>query len=113
MAGSAMKIGTAPISWGVCELPDWGVMLPYERVLDEMAALGYAGTELGPWGYLPKDAARLERELRKRRLALAGAFCPVTLHDPVRYDQQFASAMETSRLLADLGAPVLVLAEAG
>src|SRR2546428_1130649 len=113
MAGSAMKIGTAPISWGVCELPDWGVMLPYERVLDEMAGLGYAGTELGPWGYLPKNAAMLATELRKRHLDLAGAFCPVTLHDPDRYEEQLAYAMDPGRLLADLGAPVLVLAEAG
>ena len=113
MARSAMKIGTAPISWGVCELPDWGVMLPFERVLDEMAELGYAGTELGPWGYLPKDSATLGAELRKRRLSLAGAFCPVTLHDPARYEEQLAYAMDTCRLLAALGAPVLVLAEAG
>jgi len=115
MAGNAsrMKLGTAPISWGVCELPDWGVMLPYQRVLDEMADLGYVGTELGPWGYLPKDAAVLGKELRARGLALAGAFCPVTLHDPARYDEQMAYAMATSGLLADLGAPVLVLAEAG
>ena len=108
-----MKLGTAPISWGVCELPDWGVVLPYRRVLDEMAALGYAGTELGPWGYLPKDAKALGTELRARELALAGAFCPVTLHDPERYEDQLRYAMETARLLADLGAPVLVLAEAG
>ena len=111
--GSRMKLGTAPISWGVCELPDWGVVLPYERVLDEMADLGYAGTELGPWGYLPKDAAVLGKELGARRLALAGAFCPVTLHDPARYDAQMGYAMQTCRLLTDLGAPVLVLAEAG
>jgi inosose dehydratase len=108
-----VRIGSAPISWGVCELPDWGVVLPYERVLDEMAALGYAGTELGPWGYLPQDAGALRRELRARRLELAGAFCPVTLHDRARYDDQVRYALETSRLLADLGAPVLVLAEAG
>lgn len=108
-----MKVGTAPISWGVCELPNWGVMLPFARVLDEMAAVGYVGTELGPWGYLPRDARELWSELRARHLALAGAFCPVTLHDPSRYDAQLEYAMATSRLLADLGAPVLVLAEAG
>src|SRR2546425_4205885 len=113
MARSAMKIGTAPISWGVCELPDWGVVLPYQRVLDEMAELGYAGTELGPWGYLPKDPATLTPLLRERGLSLAGAFCPVTLHIPARYEEQFAYAMDTCRLLAALGAPVLVLAEAG
>ncbi len=113
MNGSRMKLGTAPISWGVCEVPDWGVVLPAARVLDEVAELGYAGIELGPWGYLPKDAATLGKELRRRSLALAGAFCPVTLHDPERYDEQLAYAMDTARLLADLGAPVLVLAEAG
>ena len=110
---SDMKLGTAPISWGVCELPDWGEVLPYARVLDEMSDLGYTGTELGPWGYLPQDPARLGRELRAHELALAGAFCPVTLHDPSRYQDQLRYAMDTARLLADLGAPVLVLAEAG
>lgn len=108
-----MRIGSAPISWGVCELPGWGIVLPYDRVLDEMAALGYAGTELGPWGYLPRDPGTLQRELRVRGLELAGAFCPVRLHDPERNDEQLHYALETSRLLAELGAPVLVLAEAG
>jgi inosose dehydratase len=113
MDRARVKLGTAPITWGVCELPDWGVVLPYERVLDEMTALGYTGTELGPWGYLPKEPAELARVLAKRSLALAGAFCPVTLHDRGRYEEQFAYAMDTCRVLAALGAPVLVLAEAG
>jgi inosose dehydratase len=113
MAANGIKLGTAPISWGVCELPDWGVVLPYRRVLDEMASLGYRGTELGPWGYLPQDAIALGKELRARELDLAGAFCPVTLHDPSRYEDQLRYAMDTARLLAALGAPVLVLAEAG
>src|SRR5438094_9055950 len=108
-----MKVGTAPITWGVCELPDWGTMLPYAHVLDEMAELGYAGTELGPWGYSPREAAVLAAELGNRRLAMAGAFCPVTLHDAARYEDQLAYAMDTTRLLAELSAPVLVLAEAG
>ncbi len=108
-----MKVGTAPITWGVCELPNWGTLLPYAQVLDEMAEIGYSGTELGPWGYLPKDAQVLAKELGERRLAMAGAFCPVALHDPRRYDEQFAYAMDTCRLLAELAAPVLVLAEAG
>ncbi len=108
-----LAIGTAPISWGACEIPRWGEQLPYARVLDEMAECGYSGTELGPWGYLPTDAPTLRRELERRGLALAGAFCPVTLHDPVRRDEGVRTARETIALLADLGAPVLVLAEAG
>jgi inosose dehydratase len=108
-----MKLGTAPITWGVCELANWGAMLPSERVLEEMAEIGYEGTELGPWGYLPRDPAALATDLRERELTLAGAFCPVTLHDRGRFDAQFNYAMDTCRLLSALRAPVLVLAEAG
>src|SRR5256885_16982246 len=72
VARNIVKLGTAPITWGVSELDDWGVMLPSDRVLDEMAELGYAGTELGPWGYLPREVAALGRELSKRRLVVSG-----------------------------------------
>jgi inosose dehydratase len=113
MDGTRMRIGTAPISWGACEIPQWGDQLPYARVLDEMHQTGYVGTELGPWGYLPTDATTLRRELDARALALVGAFCPVTLHDLAQRDDAIDTARETIGLLADLRAPVLVLADAG
>jgi len=108
-----IRIGTAPISWGACEIPNWGDQLPYAQVLDEMAASGYEGTELGPWSYLPSDPATLRRELDARKLSLAGAFCPVTLHDRDRQAASLRTARNTIDLLAAAGAPVLVLAEAG
>jgi inosose dehydratase len=108
-----MRIGTAPISWGACEIPAWGDQLPFARVLDEMHQAGYVGTELGPWGYLPIDATTLRRELDARELTLAGAFCPVTLHDRSVRDDALHAASDTIALLAELGAPVLVLADAG
>jgi len=108
-----IRIGTAPISWGACEIPNWGDQLPYAQVLDEMAASGYEGTELGPWSYLPADPTTLRRELAARNLALVGAFCPVTLHDRDRSAASLRTARETIDLLAAAGAPVLVLADAG
>ncbi len=108
-----IRIGTAPISWGACEIPNWGDQLPYAQVLDEMAASGYEGTELGPWSYLPSDPTTLRRELDARNLALAGAFCPVTLHNRAQSAASLHTARETINLLAAAGAPVLVLAEAG
>lgn len=111
--GPLLRIGTAPITWGVSEHPGWGEVLPYERVLEDMAALGYAGTELGPWGYLPRDPAALGRALRPRGLALIGAYCPVTLHDPARHAANVDRARETAAVLAALGAETLVLADAG
>ncbi len=106
-------LAAAPITWGVCELPGWGEVLPYGRVLDEMAALGFQGTELGPPGYLPSDPAVLRRELGRRGLALVGAFCPVTLHRLEGAEESLRQAMDLARLLADLACPFLVAADAG
>jgi inosose dehydratase len=108
-----IRVGTAPISWGVSEMPDWGQVLPPELVLDEMAATGYVGTELGPWGYLPENVEQLRADLDRRGLALIGGFCPVTLHRPEQAVGQRQFALDVARRLRDLGASVLVLAEAG
>ena len=43
----------APISWGIMEHVELLAECPYGRVLDEIAAAGYAGNELGPYGFLP------------------------------------------------------------
>ena len=108
-----MKVATAPISWGACEIPGWGDLLPPERVLDEMVASGYVGTELGPPGFLPEDHDALRAALAQRGLALVGAFHPVPLHDPERRREATSAALATARLLAKLGAPMLVLAADG
>ena len=50
-------------------------------MLDEIRDTGYAGTELGDWGFMPTDPARLQTELGARRLDLVGAFVPVPLAD--------------------------------
>ena len=57
MAASTARIASAPISWGVSEVPEWGHQLAPERVLREMAELGYTATEIGPDGFLPDEPA--------------------------------------------------------
>ena len=52
---------------------------PYATVLDEMTSTGYAGTELGGWGFMPTEPEALSGELARRQLALTGAFVPVQL----------------------------------
>ena len=51
-----MKIAGAPISWGVCEVPNWGYQMTPERVLTEMKQIGLTATEFGPQGWLPIEA---------------------------------------------------------
>ncbi len=49
---SDIKVAAAPVSWGVFEKTEGDpLQLGPEQMLDQMAAAGYAGTELGPPGY--------------------------------------------------------------
>ena len=36
--GMHIKVGNAPVSWGVMEVAGWGEQIPYDKVLDEIAA---------------------------------------------------------------------------
>jgi inosose dehydratase len=109
----SLRIGNAPISWGVCEIPGWGSQLPYERVLDEIRDAGFEGTELGPWGYLPTAPATLAAALAHRGLAMAAAFVPLALKDPDASAVCERQVRETAALLRDLGARHILLADAG
>jgi inosose dehydratase len=105
-----VKLAAAPISWGICEVPGWGEMLPPGRVLDEMAALGFTATELGAPGFLPDDPASLHAVLEPRGLSLAGAFVPLVLHDQDNENETIRTATRAADLLADAGGDVFVTA---
>ena len=75
----AIQIANAPCSWGVLEFDHTPEPIRAAQVLDEIAATGYAGTELGDYGFLPTDPAALRDELVARELSLVGAFVPVAL----------------------------------
>jgi hypothetical protein len=51
-----LRIANVPCSWGVIEGVE-GDHGQYRRVLDEMHGTGYAGTDLGDWGFMPTDPA--------------------------------------------------------
>ena len=73
---AGIRVAAAPVSWGVFEKTEGDPrQMPPEALLDQMAAAGYAGTELGPPGYLG-DAELLRRRLAVRGLSLVGAFLP-------------------------------------
>jgi inosose dehydratase len=82
LAATAAKdrIAGAPISWGVCEVPNWGYQLTPERVLAEMHQVGLAATELGPDGFLPADPQQMAAVLDSHHLTAVGGFTPVLMH---------------------------------
>ncbi|GAA4602939.1 inosose dehydratase [Actinoplanes octamycinicus] len=65
-----LRLGSCPDSWGVWYADD-PAQTPWSRFLDELAEAGYRWLELGPYGYLPTDPARLADELAGRGLRCA------------------------------------------
>lgn len=97
------RIATAPISWGVCEMPGWGYQLPVDAVLTEMSKAGFAHTELGSLGYLPTDPSELRSVLDRHSLALLGGFVPLVLHDSSQAESTLASAAQSAALISGGG----------
>jgi inosose dehydratase len=106
-----IRVGNAPVSWGVMEVAGWGGQVPYGRVMDEIASAGYAGTELGPYGYFPTEPGRLKAELSARGLELIGSFVPLPLAQRERHETGYREAMRVAELLSRCGAPLIVLAD--
>lgn len=114
-----IRVANAPCSWGALEFEGLeGEEIAYGQMLDELRDTGYAGTELGDWGYMPTDPAALSEELERRKLAMVGAFVPVALKDPGAHASGEAHALQVARLLARVAdtsrgdpLPLVVLAD--
>lgn len=106
-----LKIANAPASWGL-EPPEPPQDPPWPRVLDEIARAGYAGTELGPFGYLPTAPDELVAGLREHGLSLAAGFVMESFPDPRLHDSIKQTARRTCELLQAVGATTLILIDA-
>ncbi|HEY2520268.1 MAG TPA: TIM barrel protein [Streptosporangiaceae bacterium] len=100
-----LLLGSCPDSWGVWFADD-PRQTPWSRFLDELAAVGYQYLELGPYGYLPTDPARLRDEVSRRGLAVAGGTVAghSGLHKPGDFDSILAATRQVASLTAALGA---------
>lgn len=106
------RIATAPISWGICEVPGWGHQLGSAQVLDDMHRLGFAATEAGPDGFLPDDGVRLRQALVEHELSLVGGFTPLALHgEPESWRGAFDGCLD--RFAAADGEVVVLAAATG
>lgn len=106
------RIANAPVSWGVIEQVP-GQRLTYPEVLDGIAQSGYPGTELGDWGFLPTDPRQLRDQLESRDLRLVGSWVGVPYADRAAHAEGERRAVQTARLLAEVGGPqaLIILGE--
>jgi inosose dehydratase len=100
------RVANAPCSWGTIENTGTDdARVDPDTFLDEVAATGYAGTELGDVGFLPADPERLRAALAERDLALPAGWVTVRLTDPARRAANVDAALATARLLRAVGGP--------
>jgi len=107
-----ISVANAPLSYGAFEMTvgtDFAVPDP-ERVLEAIGTAGYAGTDLGPPGYLGEGEVLRER-LESEGLELVGGFVPMRFSESDAYDEDAAALHHTLDLFdaagADAARPVL------
>ncbi|QGY44047.1 TIM barrel protein [Maribellus comscasis] len=98
-----IQIANAPCSWGALEFDLEGKSLGYRQVLSEMVETGYAGTELGDWGFMPTNPDELNKALENKNLQLLGAFVPVAMAKPEAHDAGVEVALKTAELMYNAG----------
>ncbi|MFE0601169.1 sugar phosphate isomerase/epimerase family protein [Streptomyces sp. NPDC058892] len=104
-----IRIGSAPDSWGVW-FPDDPQQTPWRRFLDEVADAGYEWIELGPYGYLPTDPARLTEETAARGLRVsAGTVFTGLHHGPAVWEETWEHVSRIAALTRAVGAAHLVV----
>lgn len=108
-----IHVANAPCSWGALEFELEGESLGYQQVLDEMVETGYAGTELGDWGFMPSVPSELGKVLSNKKLELLGAFVPVALANANSHKAGIDLALKTAALMHEAGYPnaFIVLAD--
>ncbi|MET7883958.1 sugar phosphate isomerase/epimerase family protein [Streptomyces avermitilis] len=104
-----IRVGSAPDSWGVW-FPDDPQQVPWRRFLDEVADAGYEWIELGPYGYLPTDPARLTDEVARRNLQVSAGTVFTSLHrGPSVWDATWEHVGQVAALTRAMGARHLVV----
>jgi inosose dehydratase len=101
----SVRVANAPLSYGAFEMTvgtDFAVPHP-EQVLAAIGGAGYAGTDLGPPGYLG-DGEMLARRLEANHLEVVGGFVPIGFCERERWEEGLAGLHQTLDLFAAAGA---------
>lgn len=99
-----ITVTTAPCSWGVDDVTNPN-LLAWTRVLDEAAAAGYGGLELGPYGYIPLDLPLVSEALTARGLYIVAGTIFDDLVSRARRDDLIRQTREICALVTRLPAP--------
>lgn len=101
------SIGVVPIPWNNADLPDLTPFVPADVVLDEIARLGFEGTQMGT-GF--PEGAELAAELHRRGLRLAEVYAALPCGPAGPAPDALEVGRDRLRALVAASAEVLVAA---
>jgi len=101
---TAPIVGIAPDSWGV-----WNAVDPMQpgpgQYLREVAEAGFHWTEIGPYGYLGTDPAKLAAELQMHQLSVSAGTVFTGLHRGAsEVEVAWKAVSDVAKLVGALGA---------
>lgn len=110
MANANVRLGVSPLAWTNDVLNDLGDDVSALQCMQEAAAAGYQGIELGR--KFPREASQLAPLLQETGLSLASGWFSGTLAD-ISVQQELHNVAAHARLLQTLGCSVMVYGECG
>lgn len=99
-----VTVTTAPCCWGVDDVRNPNLP-PWTRVLEEVAAAGYGGLELGPYGYMPLNTGLLGAQLEQRGLYIVAGTIFSDLVSIANRDELIRQTRDICGLITRLPAP--------
>ncbi|WP_127593161.1 myo-inosose-2 dehydratase [Paenibacillus lautus] len=111
MSDRLFKLGIHPINWVGEDVREHGDDTTFEMIVDDIAALGLTGTEMGR--KFPKDPAVLKRELDARGIQLVSQWKSVLFSDPDYRKRELEDYRRHAEFLAGFGSKVISTAEVG
>ncbi|SMO41696.1 2-keto-myo-inositol dehydratase [Melghirimyces algeriensis] len=107
-----LRVGIAPISWVNDDIPGLGDDLyTQDKVLSEMATIGYVSTEMGR--IFSSDIPAFKNKLKEYNIQLASKFVGVIFSDPERLEQELQSFAKWAKFLHEMGSKYVITCEMG
>lgn len=110
MSNPNVHLGVSPLAWTNDVLEDLGDNVSALQCMQEAAAIGYQGIELGR--KFPRELSTLQPLLQETGLSLASGWFSGTLAD-ISVEQELQNVADHARLLNGLGCKVMVYGECG
>jgi inosose dehydratase len=110
---TALRVATAPVSWGIWEQTiDRDDLVPPRSLLETVTAMGYRALETGPPGYIAADGAAAAELIAQFDVEFVATFLPLRLDDEDAFREDLRALDRTTAVLAATGGGIVLLADA-